>query len=250
MDTLQFNKSELKIMLAVAAVAPVVSFAAGFLLSSISSPSYSIIPNDSIKIEASSVRQHELADVKTLPERYRVSDKGVSDKIAPADQTSSMKRLASTKLVKSKNQAEPDNRNAEEPDKSLATASVSDHNSRHNNRFDIKSPEAIDTVEQIEYNRSETQTITAAVSDTYLVQAGAFSDPINANKFRTNLNFRKIPAAIMSDLNKNGSAIYRVIIGSFQSQTSADDYLQMIEQKHSISLYLISERTQKDIASL
>jgi len=71
----------------------------------------------------------------------------------------------------------------------------------------------------------------------YMVQAGLFADINNANDFLETLIQKEISAQIIED-KKNDTQVFRVIIGSFESQNYAEEYLKDIEGTYGIKLYL------------
>lgn len=86
----------------------------------------------------------------------------------------------------------------------------------------------------------------------YIVQAGLFSDINNAKKLLTSLLRKELDPKIIED-NKNGKPFFRVIIGSFESEASAQVRLQEIELSHAIKLYLTpisSTKSSNFIAAL
>jgi cell division protein FtsN len=64
-----------------------------------------------------------------------------------------------------------------------------------------------------------------------------FSEFKNAKKLSSKLEQKELDSQIIDDI-KDGSSIYRVIIGSFQSKEIAQALLQDIRNSHSINLYL------------
>jgi len=78
----------------------------------------------------------------------------------------------------------------------------------------------------------------------YIVQAGLFSDINNAKKLSTSLLRKELNSQIIED-NKNDKPFFRVIIGSFESEASAQSRLQEIELSHAIKLYLTAISSTK-----
>ena len=78
----------------------------------------------------------------------------------------------------------------------------------------------------------------------YIVQAGLFSNKENANKLSISLAKKKLDTQIISE-NKNGVPIFRVIIGSFESEDRAKTYSDDIEQIHAIKLYVTATDSSK-----
>lgn len=92
---------------------------------------------------------------------------------------------------------------------------------------------------------SETNNIEQTpITKRYIVQAGLFSNKENANKLSRSLAIKELDTQIISE-NKKGVPIFRVIIGSFESEDRAKTYLDYIEQIHEIKLYMAATDSSK-----
>lgn len=82
------------------------------------------------------------------------------------------------------------------------------------------------------------------ITKRHIVQAGSFSNKENANKLFNSLAKKKLDTQIISE-NKKGLPVFRVIIGSFESEDRAKTYSAEIEKIHAIKLYVTATDSSK-----
>lgn len=173
MDTLSISKSEIKFMLVLSSIVPVVCFCLGFYFAGGEPTSY------------------------------------------PANLT--QKNAAMPNQVETPSQAETVSLNRQIPDTSTQQLLVVTENT-------LTSEPLVSENKRVDEKR-------------YVLQAGLFAEVKNAQKFLDLLAQKQLDAQI-SNGQRDGHAVFRVIVGRYSSKEEAQAFRHIIEQTHAVKLYL------------
>lgn len=86
-----------------------------------------------------------------------------------------------------------------------------------------------------------------AIAPHYIVQAGLFMEIENARNLSDELTHQALGAQIIEDIDSKGLTVFRVVIGTFDTQEQAKTYQNSIEQAHAIKLYLTTTLSNKNL---
>ena len=110
--------------------------------------------------------------------------------------------------------------------------------------------ESVTQTQQDESILADVETVEAepvAMAKRYIVQAGLFMEIENARNLSDALLHQELDAQIIEDIDSKGLTVFRVVVGTFDTQEQAKTYQNSIEQIHAIKLYLTTTLSNKNL---